>query len=437
MKKVELLAPAKNIKSIKAGINYADAFYFGAKKFNMRMQTDNFNEVDLSRGVKICHNNNGKKAYFVSNILVYENELEELERSLEAAKSLEFDAVIVNDLSTVELCREMKIPFHISTQQNISNSKAARFFEELGAQRIILARECSLEQIKEISGRLTKTEIEVFVHGAMCTMVSGRCYLSLDVCNGENSANRGRCVQPCRREWTVTDNVSNEYIYDGVRFLNSRDMCMIEYIPEMIDAKIASFKIEGRMREPHYVDVVTRCYREAIDAHYDGTFSGKKVKRWIFELKKVYNRGFTHGFYLNRVTEEDHQHKSPTNLSHWRLIKMGTITHYSRKNRDGKMARVKLTNGSLKRGQEVIIIGNSRSDTYFHQKIRHIELNSGKVINTTRNATRQKPINVWINVEEPVRPERVDSVCIFTDRTYKNRMDDASKKKRKADYYKL
>ncbi|MDY6865907.1 MAG: peptidase U32 family protein, partial [Halobacteriota archaeon] len=179
MKKVELLAPAKNIKSIKAGLSYADAFYFGSKRLNMRMQADNFSDDDLSRAVEICHNE-GKKAYFVSNILIYENELKELERSLEYAKSLDFDAAIVNDLSAIEICREVGIPFHISTQQNISNSRAARFFEDIGARRIIMARECSLEQIKEIKRSLTKTEIEAFVHGAMCTMVSGRCYFSMD-----------------------------------------------------------------------------------------------------------------------------------------------------------------------------------------------------------------------------------------------------------------
>lgn len=435
MKKVELLAPAKNIKSIKAGLSYADAFYFGSKRLNMRIQADNFSDDDLSRAVEICHNE-GKKVYFVSNILVYENELKELEGSLEYAKSLDFDAAIVNDLSAIEICRELDIPFHISTQQNISNSRAARFFEDIGARRIIMARECSLEQIKEIRKNLTKTEIEAFVHGAMCTMVSGRCYFSMDVCHGENSANKGRCVQPCRREWTLTDNESNEYIYDGVRFLNSRDMCMIEFIPEMIDAGIVSFKIEGRMREPHYVDVVSRCYREAIDAYYDGTFSKKKVGRWIFELKKVYNRGFTHGFYLNRVTEVDHQHKSPTNLSHWRLIEMGCVIEYSTKEGRDNKAKIRLTNGILKRGQEVLVMGNSESDTYFHQKIRKIESNSGKFINETRKATEEKPINVWINVEEPVRQNKLDSIYIFTDRTYKNRVN-TSKKNRKADYYRL
>ncbi|MCP4760648.1 MAG: U32 family peptidase [archaeon] len=436
MERVELLAPAKNMKSIKAGLKYADAFYFGAKKLNMRMQADNFSEEDLARAVKLCHDS-GKKAYFVSNILIYENELKDLNQSLEYAYSQEFDAAIVNDLSAIELCIEIGIPFHVSTQQNISNSKAAQFFEKLGAQRIILARECSLKQIKEISSKLKKAEIEAFVHGAMCTMISGRCYFSMDTCNGENSANRGRCVQPCRREWTVTDNETNEYIYDGVRFLNSRDMCMIEYIPEMIDAGIVSFKIEGRMREPHYVDIVTKYYREAIEAYYNGTFSKKMVGKWIFELKKVYNRGFTHGFYLKRVTEEDQQHRSPTNLSHWRLIKMGDIIGYSKKDKKNKKAKIKLTNGILKNGLDLLIKGNSESETYFHQKIRNIELNNGQKVNVTKKATEQNPLNVWININKPVRSNKTDSIFIFTDKTYKHRLDKSSKKKKKSDFYKL
>lgn len=435
MKKVELLAPAKNLKSIKAGLNYADSFYFGAKDFNMRMQADNFSSSDLESAVKLCQDN-GLKAYLVTNILIYENELNSILQTLELAKSLEFDAVIVHDIAAVKYAKEIGIPFHVSTQANISNSVSAKFFEDLGAERLIMARECSLEQIMEIKSKLSKAEVEVFVHGAMCTSVSGRCYFSMDSCRSEEfSANRGRCVQPCRREWRVIDEENNEYIYDGVRFMNSRDLCMIDSIPELIESGIDALKIEGRMRAPHYVEVVSKIYREAIESYYNGSFtkdSKKMVGKWIYELKKVYNRGFTHGFYFKRVTEEDQQHKSPTNLSHWRMIKMGTIEKYSKKN---KRVSVTLNNGYLKSGMDVIIQGGPSSDTYFHQKIRNIEKN-GKMINSTEKATEQNPLEVWIDVDNPVRTNRADDIFLFTDKTYKKRSG-SGKKRNKNDYYKL
>ncbi|MHA1844315.1 MAG: peptidase U32 family protein, partial [Promethearchaeota archaeon] len=150
----------------------------------------------------------------------------------------------------------------------------------LGAKRIILARELSFEKIKEIKRNLTKSEVEVFVHGAMCTSVSGRCYFSQDIWGSEEkSANRGNCIQPCRRRWWLKEESGKEYIYDGIRFLNSRDLCMIRYFPELIEAKLDACKIEGRMKHPHYVEIVSKVYREAIDSYYSNEFSKKKVKK--------------------------------------------------------------------------------------------------------------------------------------------------------------
>ena len=329
MRKVELLAPAKNFKAIKAASNYADSVYFGVEKFNMRMRSDNIALNDLFKIIDYCHDKD-LKAYAATNILVYDNEIKEIRKTIEKGKQSGIDAVIVHDLAVVQIAKEFGIPFHISTQCNISNSLSAKFYEELGAERIILARELSLEKIKEIKRNLTKTKVEAFIHGAMCTSVSGRCYFSQDICGTpEKSANRGSCEQPCRRRWWVRDEFDNEYIYDGVRFMNSRDLCTIAYIPQLIEAGIDAFKIEGRMRHPHYVEIVSKIYREAIDAYYDNSFTKKKVGKWVTELKKVYNRGFTPGFYFNRITEKDHQHKSPSNLSHYRYIKVGQIENYN------------------------------------------------------------------------------------------------------------
>lgn len=416
MKKVELLAPAKNLKAIKAASRHADSVYFGIQKFNMRMRSENIALVDLEKIVTYCHDNN-LKAYLATNILIYDNELGYLREVLEKAKEAGIDAVIVHDFAAMQVAKETNIPFHISTQCNVSNSLAARQYEQLGAERIILARELSLEKIKEIKRNLAKAEIEVFIHGAMCASVSGRCYFSQDVCGTEEkSANRGNCVQPCRRRWWVREESGNEYIYDGVRFMNSRDLCTIAHIPELIETKVDAFKIEGRMRHPHYVEVVCKTYREAIEAYYEGTFTKKKAGRWVTELKKVYNRGFTTGFYFKRVTEEDQQHKSPANLSHFRYIKVGQVeTYFPEKER----AIISLNNGFLSKSDDLIIMGNN-TDTYLHQEIKII-LYKGKKVEKTPRGSKEEEIQIELETNKPVIGNGKDKVYVFTDRTYKKR----------------
>ncbi|MFO7797617.1 MAG: peptidase U32 family protein [Promethearchaeati archaeon] len=414
MKKVELMAPAKNFKAIKAAADYADSVYFGIEKYNMRMRSENINLKDLWKIVAFCKEKN-LKTYLTTNILLYDDELQEMENVIESAQNAGIDAVIVHDLAALEIAKRLKIPFHISTQCNVSNSLSARFYEKLGAERIILARELSLEKIKEIKRNIISAQIEVFIHGAMCTSVSGRCYFSQDICGTpEKSANRGNCVQPCRRRWWVKDIDNNEYIYDGVRFMNSRDLCTIAYIPDLIEAKIDAFKIEGRMRHPHYVEIVTKTYREAIDAYYDGTFTKEKVGWWVTELKKVYNRGFTPGFYFKRPTEEDHQHNYPYNLSHYRYIKVGDIVEY---NPDSKMATIRLGNGYIQKNSDIIIMGK-QSDTYIHQKAGRLQY-KGKIVNKTPRGTKQNKKLVQMKVKEEPETNGNDKVYIFTNKTYR------------------
>ena len=260
-KKPELMAPLKNYKSLNAVLENADAVYFGIESLNMRMFSDNFKLTDLSSIVKTCHNHN-IKAYLTTNIVIYENELKFLKNVLDKAVEDEIDAIIVHDIGAIELIKDLGLPFHISTQANISNSRSAKFYENLGARRLILARELSINQIKKIKHSLTSAEVETFVHGAQCTSISGRCYFSAEICQSqEYSANRGRCIQPCRRKWKVIDEQSNELLYDGVFFINAKDLCMIEHIPELIEADIDAFKIEGRMRDPIYIEKATKCYR--------------------------------------------------------------------------------------------------------------------------------------------------------------------------------
>ena len=415
MRKVELLAPAKNLKAIKAASKYADSVYFGIEKFNMRIRSENIALENLADIVTFCHNNK-LKAYLATNILIYDNELSYLRTILEKAKEADIDAVIIHDLAALEIAKQIGLHFHISTQCNVSNSLSAKFYEALGAERIILARELSLEKIKEIKRNLSKAEIEVFIHGAMCTSVSGRCYFSQDICGSEEkSANRGNCVQPCRRRWWVREESGTEYIYDGTRFMNSRDLCTIAYIPELIEANVNAFKIEGRMRHPHYVETISRVYREAIEAYYNGTFSQKKAGSWVTELKKVYNRGFTPGFYFKRMTEDDHQQKSPSNLSHYRYIKIGHVKSYIS---DKKIARISIDNGYLTYNDDIIIM-SKKSDTYLHQYALEI-IFEGKNINKTPRGTKKEKILIDLKVNEPVIGN-IDNIYIFTDKTYKTR----------------
>ncbi|MFX0005221.1 MAG: peptidase U32 family protein [Promethearchaeota archaeon] len=413
MKKVELLAPAKNIKAIKAAMKYADSVYFGIKKFNMRMRSENFSLNELNNVVEFCHKND-LKVYLTTNILVYDNELNFLREIIKRSNEAEVDAVIVHDMAAIQIAKEIDIPFHISTQCNVSNSLSAKFYENLGAERIILARELSLEKIKEIKRNLIKTKVETFIHGAMCTSVSGRCYFSQDICGTEKkSANRGKCEQPCRRRWWLREESGGEYIYDGVRFLNSRDLCTIAYIPDLIEANIDAFKIEGRIRHPHYVEVVSKIYREAIDAYYEGTFSKEKAGKWVTELKKVYNRGFTSGFYFKRMTEEDHQHKSPSNLSHYRYIKVGAIIDYDQ---ETNISTVSLDNGYLSKHDDIIIMGK-KTDTYLHQCVEKI-WNQGNLVNKTQRGTSNKKVNINLEVKDNVMGNGLDKVYVFTDKTY-------------------
>ncbi|MFX1571875.1 MAG: peptidase U32 family protein [Promethearchaeota archaeon] len=397
--KVELMAPLKNFKSLKAALKYADAVYFGVESLNMRMFSDNFKLEDLNKIVSICHENN-VKAYLTTNIIIYENEIELTEKILNKASEAEIDAVIIHDIGAIELAKNNGLKFHISTQASVSNALSAKFYENLGAERIILARELSLEQIKEIRKKVERCEIETFIHGAQCTSISGRCYFSAEICESQDySANRGKCTQPCRRRWKVYDDESNEFIYDGVFFINTKDLCMIEHIPLLIQANIDAFKIEGRMRDPIYIEEVTKCYREAIDAYYDNTFTIEKVQDWIPRLKKVYNRGFSTGFYFGLPKGNEIEREQEGNISDFRKIEIGKVISYFP---EKSAAKIILSKGKLKLGDEVFIIG-THTDTYVHQKIHSIQIKQKKNLTETPQASKNKTITVGILVDDPVK----------------------------------
>jgi len=399
-KRVELMTPLKNYKSLTAVLGKADAVYFGIESFNMRMYSDNFKLDELNKIVKICHNNN-IKAYLTTNVVIYENEFPLLDQILDKAVDADIDAVIIHDIGAIQLAKEKGLQFHISTQANISNSQTAIFYKSLGAQRLILARELSLEQIKEIKTKVESIEIETFVHGAQCTSISGRCYFSAEVCGSQNySANRGKCIQPCRRKWKVYDDQNNELLYDGVFFINSKDLCMIEYIPILIEADIDVFKIEGRMRDPIYIEETTSCYREAIDAYYENNFSNEKVKDWLKRLNKVYNRGFSTGFYFGLPSGREIQREFDGNISNYKKVEIGKVLNYFP---EKKAAKILLTSGSLKLKDEIFIIG-THTDTYLRQEVKSIQIKQKKNLTETPLVKSKKDrIAVGIVVDTPVK----------------------------------
>ena len=399
MNKVELMSPLKNSKSLNAVLNKADAVYFGVESMNMRMFSDNFKLADLSAIVKKCHSN-GIKAYLATNVVIYENELKLMKKILNEAVNAEIDAIIVHDIGAIQMAKDMGLNFHISTQANISNSHSAKFYESLGAQRLILARELSLEQIKEIKTKINKAQVEVFVHGAQCTSISGRCYFSAELCGSQDySANRGKCTQPCRRKWRVYDDQNNQLLYDGVFFINAKDLCMIEYIPSLIEANIDAFKIEGRMRDPIYIEETTTCYREAIDSYYDNDFTKEKVDDWIKRLSRVYNRGFSTGFYFDLPKGSEISVMKEGNVSKTRKQEIGRVLSYYR---DKKVAKILLTRGKLKLGDEIFILG-MHTDTFLKQEITSMQIKQKKNISETPPASKVKPITMGIAVEKSVK----------------------------------
>jgi putative protease len=394
------MAPLKNYKSLNAVLGKADAVYFGIESLNMRMYSDNFQLQDLNNIVKICHDNK-IHAYLTTNVVIYENELPLLNQIFDKAVEAEIDAIIIHDIGAIHLAKEKGLNFHISTQANISNSQSALFYESLGAQRLILARELSLKQINEIRTKVVNTEIETFVHGAQCTSISGRCYFSAEICQSQDySANRGKCIQPCRRKWRVYDDQNNEFLYDGVFFINAKDLCMIEYIPDLIKTQIDAFKIEGRMRDPIYIEETTSCYREAIDAYYENTFTQKKVNEWKRRLNKVYNRGFSTGFYFGLPNGSEIQREFDGNISDHKKIEIGKVLNYFP---EKKAAKILLTSGKLKLGDEIFIIG-THTATYLKQEITSIQIKQKKNLTETPSVSSKKErITMGIIVDKPVK----------------------------------
>jgi U32 family peptidase len=368
--KYELLAPAGDFPMLITAINAgADAVYFGLKEFSLRANAKNFELKDLKKINEICNKNKNKKIkkYLTLNSIIYNNELGKIEEIIKKVKG-KVDAIICWDLSVIQACKKYKIPFHISTQASVSNIESAKFYKKLGAERIILARELNLKQIEEIIKK-TKIKIEVFIHGAMCLAVSGRCLMS-QFMSGK-SANRGECVHICRRSYTIKDKQEGfELDIDNNHVLSSKDLCTLPFIEDLKNAGITCFKIEGRNRDPRYLDTIVKIYRKALDKK----LTKEEIESSVLELQKVYNKGFSSGFYLALPTPDDFsniEHSSATEKKQF----VGKIVHYYPKI---NVATIKLVS-ELKVGNEIVIIGKTTGIT--NSKIEGMEI-------------KNKPVNV-------------------------------------------
>jgi putative protease len=358
---IEVMAPAGNFESLMAAVQGgADAVYFGVGKLNMRAKSSvNFLEDDLYEIVRICSASN-VKTYLTLNTVLYDEDLDGMRRLMDTAKMARVSAVIVSDQAAMEYARKVGLNVHLSTQLNISNSHSLRFYSQW-ADVVVLARELNLQQVKFIFESVHKNEIkgpsgkevrlELFVHGALCMAISGKCYLSLHQQNF--SANRGECLQICRRSYTVTDKetgsqleIDNEYI------MSPKDLCTISFLDQILDAGVRVLKIEGRARGPEYVKTVTSCYVEAVEAIVAGQFTPDKVEGWTKRLSSVFNRGFWDGYYLGRKLGE--WSNSYGNIATERKQYVGKINNYFS---DLGVAELNVEASELHLNDKILIIG--------------------------------------------------------------------------------
>ncbi|MBF0592908.1 MAG: U32 family peptidase, partial [Nitrospirae bacterium] len=311
-KRPELLAPAGSFDKLKTAIHYgADAVYLGLTGFSLRAKGDNFDDEQLKSAVDYAHAH-GKKAYVTVNVFLHNGDLHPLRHHIECLREIKPDGVIVSDLGALDALTETapELPIHISTQANITNWRSARLYERLGAKRLVLARELSIDEIREIREHVS-IELECFVHGSICISYSGRCYISAFLAN--RSANSGLCTNSCRWSYTLMEEKRpGEHlpVYEddrGTYVMSSRDLCMIEHLDKLCEAGVDSFKLEGRVKGVNYLATVVKVYREAIDTLVDGS-DYVVDQRWLAELSSVSNRGFTTGMYLGRQPDGHYNH---------------------------------------------------------------------------------------------------------------------------------
>ncbi|MCK5804495.1 MAG: U32 family peptidase [Lentisphaeria bacterium] len=393
----ELLAPAGDWTCLQAATDAgADAVYLGVEGLNMRATARNFTCDNLPEISRHCRQA-GLRVYLTLNTIVFTDEIEQARETLSAACG-NVDAVICWDPAVLALCRELSLPFHISTQASIANVESARFYKSLGAERIVPARECTLEEVARIR-RETGIEVELFVHGAMCVNFSGRCFLSQDVFG--KSGNRGECVQPCRREYFIKEvEDGDEYIVGKDYVMSARDVCTLPFLEQLVEMGIDSLKIEGRNRNPEYVDTVVRCYRRALDACAAGQFDEALKTELMGRLEGVFNRNFSEGFYHGRPIAEFAESRG--SQAEFRKELVGVVSNYY-----ARIGVVEITvqSNAFRPGDEMMIQGPTTGVLRF----RPVEIRvNGKTVDAAPRGV------VTLRLDEKVR--RGDKVFIRVSR---------------------
>jgi U32 family peptidase len=361
--KPELILGIRNLSGLEACSKYADAVYFSTDRLSLRAKAKEITLETLGYFVYEVKAR-GLRAYLAVNSTVNEERLGDVSDVIIAASNAGIDAIITWDPAVILRARSAGLRIHISTQANVTNHETANFYRDIGAERIVLSRELSLEEIRKINSQ-TEIEIETFVHGAMCMAVSGRCHLSAYVLG--KSGNCGECTQPCRWEWELHGENGLVAASLGKYLLSAKDLCMIGHIPELLEAGIAAFKVEGRLRDPGYLETVSRCYREAIDACGEGNYTAEKIEAWKRELVSVYNRGFSTGFYFGAPGFEGFSPEKNMNASEKQRRAVGIVENYYPKQ---QAAAIRLLEGGLAIGDEIIIEG---STTYLRQQVSSLK----------------------------------------------------------------
>lgn len=366
-KKPELMAPAGDWTMLVAAVNSgADAIYFGVDKLNMRAKAKNFTLKDFNKISSYCKSK-GVLTYLTLNSIVYQSELKQVEKIIIKAKENQIDRIICWDFAVIEICKKYNMPFCISTQASISNSAAIQFYKSIGTTRIVLARENTLSDIKKIRKKID-IELEVFIHGAMCLAISGRCFLSHHLFN--KSANRGECIQTCRREFEIYDPEIGKSLLIGKDYiLSPKDLCTIEFIDKIIDTGVDSLKIEGRKRAPEYVAKTVSVYRQAIDLHFQNKLTNTLKKKFLEELKTVYNKGFSPGFYFGVPSSDDYSSIDGSNAT-TRKKYLGKVLNFYKKN---NVVHILIESGNLKINDDIIIIGKTTG--VIQEKILSLKVN--------------------------------------------------------------
>ncbi len=360
-KDLEIMAPAGSYESLMAAIQGgADSVYFGVEQLNMRAaSSNNFTIEDLRKIAGICQEN-GLRSYITINVIIFDNEIIKMHDIVDAAVENGITAVIASDLSVINYAFSRGIEVHLSTQLNITNIEALKFYSQW-ADVAVLARELNLDQVRFIYNSITEqnirgpkgelVKIEMFAHGALCMAVSGKCYMSLHENN--KSANRGECYQTCRKSYIATGKESGyELEIDNEYIMSPKDLCTIGFVDKLVEAGVRVLKIEGRARSAEYVREVTRCYDEALKALENGTFDNVRAEAWRERLATVFNRGFWDGYYLGQTPGEWNTNYGSSATK--RKIYLGKVTNYFRKL---NVAEIKVENGKLNKGDTILILG--------------------------------------------------------------------------------